>query len=101
MLVCALPVHIAREIAGAARIRHSLRPLTTEGERYIQTSGALRRGNAKMCLPSGCLTFESTPPPAETAGAAYATCQALRLCHLGREPVPPRTMSGSVTPFAD
>ena len=28
----ALSVHIAHETAGAARIRHSLRPLTTEGE---------------------------------------------------------------------
>src|SRR5437764_10671282 len=33
MLMRALSVHVAHEIAGAARIRHSLRPLTTEGGR--------------------------------------------------------------------
>jgi hypothetical protein len=44
MLVCALFVHIAHEIAGAARIRHSLRPLTIEGKENLwQTSGATRR----------------------------------------------------------
>ena len=32
MLMRALLVHIAHETAGAARIPHSLRPLTTEGE---------------------------------------------------------------------
>jgi len=32
MLVCALLVHIARETAGAARTRHSLRPPIAEGE---------------------------------------------------------------------
>ena len=31
MLVCALPVHIARETAGAARTRSSLRPQIGEG----------------------------------------------------------------------
>jgi hypothetical protein len=31
MLVCASFIHFARETAGAARIRLSLRPLTTEG----------------------------------------------------------------------
>ena len=34
MLVCALLVHIAHETAGAARIRHSLRPLFIEGEEF-------------------------------------------------------------------
>src|SRR5437588_9311374 len=33
MLMRALFVHVAHEIAGAARIRHSLRPLTIEGVR--------------------------------------------------------------------
>src|SRR3981081_1585189 len=42
----ALSVHTAHEIAGAARIRHSLRPLIFEGESYLQTSGAMRRENA-------------------------------------------------------
>jgi hypothetical protein len=45
-------VHVAHEIAGAARIRHSLRPLTIEGGEYLQTSGALRRENAKLYPPS-------------------------------------------------
>jgi hypothetical protein len=48
----ALSVHIAHEIAGAARIRHSLRPLSFEGEEYLQTSGAMRRENAKVYPPS-------------------------------------------------
>jgi hypothetical protein len=43
MLMRALSVHIAHEIAGAARIRHSLRPLIYEGEDYLQTSGDQRR----------------------------------------------------------
>ena len=34
---------IAHETAGAARIRHSLRPLFGEGGRFQQTSGAMRR----------------------------------------------------------
>jgi hypothetical protein len=33
----------AHEIAGAARIRHSLRPLVWEGEEFQQNSGASRR----------------------------------------------------------
>src|SRR5882757_544610 len=53
MLMRALSVHIAHEIAGAARIRHSLRPLTTRGRANdLQTSGALRREIAKVYPPS-------------------------------------------------
>src|SRR3954447_15775305 len=49
MLMRALLVHIAHEIAGAARIRHSLRLLNSErAKRYLQTSGATRRENAKL-----------------------------------------------------
>jgi hypothetical protein len=48
MLMRALFVHIAHETAGAARIRHSLRPLTIEGEEFPQSSGAMRRENAKV-----------------------------------------------------
>src|SRR5437879_5704185 len=49
MLVCALFTTIAHETAGAARIRHSLRPLTSRGrENYLQTSGAVRRENANI-----------------------------------------------------
>ena len=43
MLMRALLVHIAHETAGAARTRHSLRPLYFEGENYLQTSGDQRR----------------------------------------------------------
>src|SRR6478736_2915389 len=43
-------VHIAHETAGAARIRHSLRPLIPEGGDYLQTSGASRRGIERLCL---------------------------------------------------
>jgi hypothetical protein len=39
MLMRALFVHIAHETAGAARIRHSLRPLTTEGEQFPANLG--------------------------------------------------------------
>src|SRR3979411_2310407 len=48
MLMRALSVHIAHEIAGAARIRHSLRPLNSRARNYFQTSGAVRRENAKV-----------------------------------------------------
>jgi hypothetical protein len=60
MLVCALLVHIAHETAGAARIRHSLRPLISEDRKdYLQTSGAPRRGIAMICL---CVEyFQSSP----------------------------------------
>jgi len=46
MLMRALLVHIAHEIAGAARIRHSLRPLFSGAGSYLQSSGASRRENA-------------------------------------------------------
>ena len=39
MLVRALFVHTARETAGAARIRHSLRPLDFEGEEILANLG--------------------------------------------------------------
>ena len=50
MLMRALLVHVAHETAGAARIRHSLRPLIFGGWRYLQTSGALRREIADSYL---------------------------------------------------
>ncbi len=46
-------VHIAHETAGAARIRHSLRPLTSRAKSFQQTSGAMRRENAKA-YPRHC-----------------------------------------------
>src|SRR6478752_5380058 len=39
MLMCALFLPIAHETAGAARIRHSLRPLFGEGERFFPQLG--------------------------------------------------------------
>src|SRR5205085_7829885 len=41
--------HCAHETAGAARIRHSLRPLTIEGETICKTSGKPCRENEKLC----------------------------------------------------
>jgi len=40
MLMRALFVHTAHGTAGAARTRSSLRPLITEGETNLKTSGA-------------------------------------------------------------
>src|SRR3954468_14649503 len=42
----ALFAQFAHETAGAARIRHSLRPLIFEGGEFQQDSGAMRRENA-------------------------------------------------------
>jgi hypothetical protein len=46
--VCYL--YFAREAAGAVGTRHSPRPLL--GERLTHHSGASRRENAELCLPS-------------------------------------------------
>src|SRR4030081_2775418 len=43
---------IAHETSGAARIRHSLRPLFGEGEEFQHNSDAWRRENAKLYPPS-------------------------------------------------
>jgi hypothetical protein len=43
MLVCALSLSNARETAGAARIRHSLRPLNSRAKNFMQASGGSRR----------------------------------------------------------
>jgi len=55
MLMRALSVHIAHETAGAARIRHSLRPLTTEGEELPANLGrnASREGEDVFFRHSG------------------------------------------------
>jgi hypothetical protein len=50
MLMRALSVHIAHETAGAARIRHSLRPLHFRGRKDTQTSGTSCRENGDTCL---------------------------------------------------
>jgi hypothetical protein len=50
MLMRALSVHIAHGIAGAARIRHSLRPLISKrAGSYLQSSGVMRREIVKLC----------------------------------------------------
>ena len=43
MLVCILFAQIARETAGAASTRSSLRPLFEEGQTKMQNSGEMRR----------------------------------------------------------
>src|SRR3981189_2690275 len=48
MLVCVFSAHIARETAGAASTRRSLRPRS--GGRFLHSSGASRRGGAKAWL---------------------------------------------------
>ena len=53
MLMRALLTTIAHETSGAARIRHSLRPLDFRGrENNLQTSGEMRRENATSCSVS-------------------------------------------------
>jgi hypothetical protein len=42
--------HTAHEAAGATGTRHSPRPLLFKGERFINGSGASRRGVVKACL---------------------------------------------------
>jgi hypothetical protein len=50
MLMRATTTTIAHETSGAARTRHSLRPLMSGGrESNLQTSGAMRRENVVAC----------------------------------------------------
>jgi hypothetical protein len=39
-------------LSGASGARHSLRPLFEEGGKDMHNPGAMRRGNAKLCLHS-------------------------------------------------
>src|SRR6266851_4935921 len=50
MLVCVSFSHFAHGTAGAARIRHSPRPLISRRETFGQTSGGSSRENAKLRL---------------------------------------------------
>jgi hypothetical protein len=50
MLVRATNTSFAHGTSGAARIRHSLRPLISWAPRFPQTPGAPRRGIAKSYL---------------------------------------------------
>jgi len=54
-------VHIAHETAGAARARLSLRPLFSEGGSEQQTSGELRRENAKACMLGRTQPYQRRP----------------------------------------
>jgi hypothetical protein len=50
MLVCVSLHYLARETAGAARTRSSLRPRFQRGQTNLQNPGDTRRGKAKVCL---------------------------------------------------
>jgi len=54
MLVCFF--YFAREAAGASSARHSLRPLISLGERFLQNSGASRRGRRGLASEIGACT---------------------------------------------
>src|SRR5713226_7984663 len=58
-LVC-LNLNFAREAAGAAGTRHSLRPLFSWANGFVKSSGASRRESVGLCL-IGCLKIRSTP----------------------------------------
>src|SRR5450631_3715327 len=58
----ALPVHIAHETSGAARIRHSLRPLISRGAENTCKPRAHCAARMRRCV-RGCLTFESVSAP--------------------------------------
>jgi hypothetical protein len=58
MLVCVSLFPFARETAGAARTRLSLRPLFEEGGKKQQTSGETRRGNYMLVRRSSFANVE-------------------------------------------
>src|SRR5260221_4517836 len=63
MLMRALSVHIAHEIAGAARIRHSLRPLIGEGEHRRKTRAqCAARSRTHIQLSSSATGSAEWPP---------------------------------------
>jgi hypothetical protein len=60
MLVCAFLHNFARETAGAARTRLSLRPLFEGGEEFLQRPGRdAPRGRERVSGRHCCLKFES------------------------------------------
>src|SRR5258707_6490963 len=61
MLVCALLHNFARETAGAARTRLSLRPLFEESVKKQQTSGALRGESYTHVLKPSLRAKRSNP----------------------------------------
>jgi hypothetical protein len=62
MLMRALSVHIAHETAGAARTRHSLRPLTAEGKEILAKLG---RNAPRECEGVFCRHCERSDLSAE------------------------------------
>src|SRR5712671_3766009 len=58
---CAFFCNFARETAGAARTRHSLRPLISLGERFLHNSGESRRGIAESWLTPSLRAKRSNP----------------------------------------
>src|ERR1700730_4343924 len=78
MLVCVFYMHFARETAGAARTRLSLRP--QGGGSFFQDSDALRRGIADVY---------SKPPTSSSRRTPGPTTTVLCCCAQHREPPPP------------
>src|SRR5690242_12428515 len=80
MLVCAFLLHIAHGTAGAARTRHSLRPLTSEGEAIWKTSRAnVRRERRHVSVP---WNFEFMVPQGKVSRRARAIAEpTLPHCH--------------------
>src|SRR4029079_14649107 len=67
---------IAHETAGAARIRHSLRPLfLSRAKNFQQSSGATRRENAKVYPPS--LRAKRSNPSRHVTKESIASSQQL------------------------
>src|SRR5260221_11256398 len=107
MLVCALLVHIAHETAGAARIRHSLRPLISRGrENFLQASGPICRENAKL-RANNTINYHRPPPgrpngrPMTGSGGRSSVPEKLMIKSRGRgvlDPPPSRGMTIFVGP---
>src|SRR3979411_1361324 len=73
MLMRALLVHIAHETSGAARIRHSLRPLNSRGrENYLQSSGKLCRENVEVWPMPDAVVDSAADCPPSIAGQSEA-----------------------------
>src|SRR6478672_10125801 len=77
MLMRALSVHIAHETAGAARIRHSLRPLNWRGRRVSSTPRAIsaaRTRNYFRVVPALSRDDSGDGGALPTVIASAATC---------------------------
>jgi hypothetical protein len=69
LLVCVLPIQSAHEAAGATGTRHSPRPLW--GGRFINGSGALRRGVAKPRLMRMSAPHSQPSSPAKAGDPVF------------------------------